>query len=114
MKTKGIDPKKETAQATKREKFECVPPLVLKELSIAMAEGAEKYGRFNWLETNVQASTYYAAALRHLTSWYAGMNEDEDSPDRISHLTKAIASLTVLRDAQIHNNMADDRYGPVE
>ena len=84
-----------------------VSKLVLAELGVAMLEGAMKYGRHNYRGTDVLASIYIDAADRHLTAWFEGQDIDPDSG--MSHITKAIASLTVLRDAQIVGKMVDDR-----
>lgn len=84
-----------------------VSKLVMAEVGVAMLEGAMKYGRHNYRGTDVLASIYIDAAGRHLDAWYEGQELDPDSG--MSHLTKAIASLTVLRDAQIVGTMIDDR-----
>lgn len=84
-----------------------VPASVLQELGPAMDEGAEKYGRYNWRDTSVQAETYYNSTIRHLMQWWEG--EDIDPDSGISHVTKAIAGLFVLRDAMIHEKFIDDR-----
>lgn len=107
----GIDPKLLASRDTKAERYECVPPKVSKEIARSMGEGANKYGRFNWRRSKVLASTYYAAARRHLDDWFDGEDQDPDSPTGESHLTKAITSLIVLRDAQIYGTMYDDREG---
>lgn len=80
---------------------------VLMEVGVAMFEGARKYGRHNYREKGVLASVYYDATIRHLMDWWEG--EDIDPPSGMSHITKAIASLTVLRDAMIQNKFNDDR-----
>ena len=84
-----------------------VSKLVMAEVGVAMLEGAMKYGRHNYRGTDVLASIYIDAAGRHLDAWYEGQDIDPDSG--MSHLTKAIASLTVLRDAEIVGKMVDDR-----
>lgn len=84
-----------------------IPAPVLFELGLAMQEGAAKYGRHNYRAVPVRGSVYYDAALRHIMSWWEGENEDPDSG--LSHITKAIASLAVLRDAMIQNKFEDDR-----
>lgn len=84
-----------------------VPANVLLELSVAMTEGAAKYGRHNWRTAGVRASVYYDAAMRHLMCWWEG--EDIDPDSGLSHITKAIASLTVLRDAQMQGMYTNDR-----
>ena len=55
----------------------------------------------------MRASVYYDATIRHLFSWWEG--EDLDIDSGMSHVTKAIASLTVLRDAMIQRKIEDDR-----
>lgn len=72
-----------------------------------MLEGARKYGRHNYREVGVVGSVYYDATIRHLMSWWEG--EDLDPDSGLSHITKAIASLTVLRDSMIKGNWVDDR-----
>lgn len=80
---------------------------VMLEVGLAMLEGAAKYGRHNYRAVGVRASVYYDATMRHLVSWWEG--EDIDPDSGISHVTKAIASLVVLRDAMIQEKMQDDR-----
>lgn len=75
-----------------------------------MLEGALKYGRHNWREVPVRAGVYYDAALRHLMAWWEG--EDEDPDSGVHHVTKAIASLVVLRDALMRGAAEDDRPPP--
>lgn len=101
----GIDPKQSAGAA--KTPFAALPFAVIAELAVAHGEGAEKYGRHNWRENRVLASTYYAAALRHLFAWIEG--ESIDPHSGLSHLTKAMASLAVLRDAEICGCMSDDR-----
>ena len=84
-----------------------VPGPVLMEVGLGMAEGAIKYGRHNYRCVGVRASVYYDAAFRHLVSWYEG--EDIDPDSGLSHISKCIASLVVLRDAMIQNKLNDDR-----
>lgn len=102
------DPKQEAGQ--KKIPFAALPFAVLAEDAIAHGEGALKYGRHNWRDGDVLASTYFAAAMRHLCAWYEG--EDIDPDSGLSHLVKARASLGVLRDAQIQGRAIDDRPTP--
>lgn len=87
-----------------------VPAPVLGEIGVALLEGAMKYGRHNYRETGVRASVYYDAAWRHLSAWWEG--EDTDPESGLPHLTKAMSSLVVLRDAQMGDMMSDDRPPP--
>lgn len=84
-----------------------VPCGALQELAVALFEGACKYGRHNYRAAGVRASVYYDATQRHLMSWWEG--EDLDPDSQLSHITKAIASLTVLRDAMLQSMWHDDR-----
>ena len=84
-----------------------VSELVLAEVGLAMLEGALKYGRHNYRATDIQASTYFDAFRRHIRSWWEG--EDIDPGSGLPHITKAIACLVVLRDAQINGRYIDDR-----
>lgn len=91
----------------------CIPPAVELEMGAAMAEGGIKYGAHNWRNSGgVCATTYVAAARRHLIAWMMGEDLDPHSGGGISHLTKAMASLAVLRDAQMHGEMIDNRPPP--
>lgn len=88
--------------------FSVIPLTVLWELALAMLEGALKYGRHNYRPAGVRASVYFDAAVaRHLAAWWEG--EDIDAESGLNHITKAIASLTVLRDSMITGNWVDDR-----
>lgn len=84
-----------------------IPAPVIGELGLAMLEGALKYGRHNYRVIGVRASVYYDASKRHIDSWWEG--EDIDPDSTLSHITKAIASLVVLRDAMMQGNWVDDR-----
>lgn len=92
---------------TRKAPMSTVSAAVMAELGVAMLEGAAKYGRHNYRAVGVRASVYYDATLRHLFSWWEG--EDIDPDSGMSHITKAIASLAVLRDAMIQGMLTDDR-----
>lgn len=78
--------------------------------SIALLEGALKYGRTNWRPIGVKASVYYAALNRHMNAWWEG---EEVAPDsQIDHLGHAIACLAILIDAKATGNLNDDRMYP--
>lgn len=84
-----------------------VSAAVLAEVGVAMLEGAAKYGRHNYRAVGVQSSVYYDATMRHLMDWWEGVDTDPDSG--MHHITKAITSLVVLRDAMIQGMLTDDR-----
>lgn len=80
---------------------------VMAEIGVAMLEGAAKYGRHNYRAVGVRSSVYYDSTMRHLMAWWEG--EDVDADSGMSHVTKAITSLVVLRDAMIQGMCTDDR-----
>lgn len=84
-----------------------VPITVLWEIGAALLEGALKYGRHNYRVSGVRGSVYVDAAIGHIGQWWEG--EDIDADSGLSHITKAIASLVVVRDAMIQNMLVDDR-----
>lgn len=84
-----------------------IPQNVVAEIGVGMLEGALKYGRHNYRVIGVRASVYYDAAKRHLDAWWEG--EDNDPDSGLSHITKAITSLVVLRDAMLCDKLTDDR-----
>jgi hypothetical protein len=81
------------------------PPLW--EVGVAMLEGARKYGRHNYRAAGVRASVYVDAAMGHISQWWEG--EDLDPDSGLSHITKAIATLVVMRDAMLNDMFTDDR-----
>jgi hypothetical protein len=93
---------------TRKAPMSTVSGAVMAELGVAMLEGALKYGRFNYRAVGVRASVYYDALQRHMTAWW-DCGEDIDPDSGMSHVTKAITTLVVLRDAMIQDKMEDDR-----
>jgi hypothetical protein len=85
-----------------------IPAQVIGEIGLALLEGSRKYGSYNYRVAGVRASVYYDAVMaRHMPGWWDG--EDTDPDSGICHITKAIASLVVLRDAMMNDNWEDDR-----
>lgn len=103
---------KDAVGVRKWRQFFCVPFAVVCEMGVAMLEGARKYGRNNWRASGAAASIYVDAAIGHIMAWNMGEETDPDSG--VSHLTKAMVSLAVLRDAQINGVMVDDRPPSVD
>jgi hypothetical protein len=95
----------------KRVPMHLVPQPVIAELSLAFLEGAIKYGAHNYRVTGVRATVYIAAALRHIVQYLEGEDHDPEvlGGVKISHLTKAIACLAVIRDADRLGKLHDDR-----
>lgn len=66
---------------------------VLRGLAEVLTFGAQKYSARNW-EKGIVFSRTYAAALRHLTAWWAG--EDLDPETGLSHVKHALCNLHFL------------------
>lgn len=75
--------------------------------SLALLDGALKYGRSNFREIGVRSSIYFDAARRHLQFWFEG--EDNDPDSGLPHLSHALACLAILVDAQAAGKLNDDR-----
>lgn len=106
IKNKDTNPK--DAVGTQKWRQYCtVPTTIIWELGVAMLEGARKYGRHNYRVAGVRASVYIDAAKGHIDQWWEGEDIDEESS--LSHITKAMASLAVMRDAMIQGKFVDDR-----
>lgn len=88
-------------------KVSVIPANVIFDIGLGMTEGMVKYGRHNYRGCGVRASVYYDASMGHLMDWWEG--EDVDPDSGLSHVTKAIASLVVLRDAMMQDKLTDDR-----
>ena len=78
--------------------------------SLALLDGALKYGRSNFRAIGVRSSIYYDAARRHLTAWFEG--EDVDPDSGVPHLGHALACLAILVDAEAAGKLNDDRMAP--
>jgi hypothetical protein len=87
-----------------------VPPAAIRGLAEAFANGAKKYGPFNWREKKISSTVYYAAALRHLTDWYDRIDADDAAPDSgVHHLKHAMACLAMILDTKDTTLLNDDR-----
>jgi len=100
-----INPKAVAGRKKIRAQF--TPVTVLNEIHKGMTEGAEKYGPYNWRETDIEAGDYYDSTMRHMSAWWDG--EDIDPDSGVHHVSKAITGLIVLRDAMLHGTCIDDR-----
>lgn len=78
--------------------------------SLALLDGALKYGRSNWREAGIRASIYYDAARRHLDAWFEG--EDADPISGLPHTWHAIACMALLIDGEAAGKLTDDRMYP--
>jgi hypothetical protein len=87
-----------------------VPPAAIRGLAEAFANGADKYGAFNWREKKISSTVYYAAAMRHLTDWFDRIDEGDVAPDsNVHHLKHAMACLAMILDTLDSELLNDNR-----
>jgi hypothetical protein len=94
----------------KKPQLHLVPRSLIIRVAQAMADGARKYGPFNWRTKGVRASIYVDAAERHLGQWFDGEECAKDSG--VPHLAHAAACIGILIDAEATGNLVDDRPTP--
>ena len=78
--------------------------------SLALLDGMLKYGRLNWRETQVRASVYIGALMRHVAEWLEGQNVDAKSG--LHPLAHGLACLAIILDAEAAGTLVDDRNYP--
>jgi hypothetical protein len=91
----------------KKPNLYAVPPAAILHESMAMNDGGQKYGFYNWREKAVKSSVYVSACMRHLDQFLDG--EDYDPVSRCHHIGHARACLGILLDALETGNLVDDR-----
>lgn len=91
----------------KKPRLSLVPPAGIVYAALAMANGADKYGPYNWREKKVQAMIYLEACMRHVLSFQDG--EDNAADSGVPHLAHALACLLILIDAKETGNLIDNR-----
>lgn len=87
-----------------------VPPALVIRTAEAMANGAAKYGPYNWRKNPVRLTVYLEAIERHLLAYRDGEEIAIDSG--VHHLAHAAAGLAIIFDAEAGGNLIDDRPTP--
>lgn len=87
-----------------------LPPEALRLAALVHQHGSDKYGRFNWRDSGINATTYIGAIMRHLSAWADG--EDNDPETGLSHIAHIISGCNIVLDAQSLGMMNDDRSKP--
>jgi dATP/dGTP diphosphohydrolase, N-terminal len=78
--------------------------------SMALMDGAMKYGRTNWRVAGVRYSIYMDAAMRHMQKAFEGEELDPDSG--LPHEAHALACIAIIVDARYAGKLVDDRAYP--
>ena len=76
------------------ERFDLIPPTAMMAVAKAMAQGARRYGDYNW--QGLPMENILNHAMRHIVLYMEG-DRDED------HLGHAAANLMMAKDAQVRN-----------
>jgi hypothetical protein len=84
-----------------------IPLEALAEEARGFMLGEKKYGRYNYTG-GMEASRLVAAALRHITQWMGG--EDNDPESGASHLGHARCCLAMLIHTQQLGTLKDNRF----
>jgi hypothetical protein len=101
------DDNPKTAMGLKKPSTASIPPLAVLELGAVTANGAAKYGRFNWREKGVTTSIYTDAIDRHMLAYRDGETRDRESG--LPHLAHVMACCAILLDAASLGQLHDDR-----
>ncbi len=87
-----------------------VPPALQLHAATAMADGAKKYGPYNWRSNPVLLTVYLDAIARHGFALLDGEDRARDSGHL--HLAHMAADLGIILDALEGGNLIDDRPHP--
>lgn len=101
------DDNPKTAVGATKIPLHLVPPSAKHVLAEAMADGAKKYGPFNWRTKRVSTTTYVAASMRHIEAYLDG--EDVAPDSLVHHVGHAMACMAILYDAMTIGMLNDDR-----
>lgn len=84
-----------------------VPPALMITVAPAFANGAEKYGAYNWRDESISLSVYLEASLRHIFAFMDG--EDIATDSGLDHLAHAAACMAIIFDARSLGKLIEDR-----
>lgn len=89
-----------------------VPDMITVYATMAFAEGASKYGGYNWRAAGVRFSIYMEAMRRHQMKLWNG--EWADKKTKVPHLASIIACAGIIADADACGKLLDDRPPPCD
>lgn len=111
----------------KKPRLSLVPASAIVYAALAMANGADKYGPYNWRDKKVQVMIYLEAAIRHILQFQDGADLDkvdtcEGCIERaqgaekcrfghswLPHLAHALATVAIVIDALETDSAIDNR-----
>jgi hypothetical protein len=74
--------------------YSLLPKGVIEELGKVMTFGAQKYAPDTWQQIENAKKRYFAAAFRHLNTWFDGEQNDPESG--LMHLSHALTNIAFL------------------
>lgn len=104
----GVNPK--DLIGVKKVAMHLFPPVAKIHACLALMNGAEKYGAYNWRDYKVQVTIYLDAIERHLDAYKDGEDYAEDSG--LHHLAHLLAGAAILMDAIECGMVVDNRPKP--
>lgn len=96
-----------TAAGASKVPLHLVPPSAKHYLALALADGARKYGPYNWRDAAISVSVYRAAMERHMDAFWDG--EDYAADSGVHHVAHAMACCALILDAMSVGKLHDDR-----
>lgn len=96
-----------TAIGARKVPLHLVPPAAKHYLAEALADGAKKYGPYNWRDASISISVYKAAMERHMDAFWDG--EDCAADSGVHHVAHAMACCALILDAMSVGKLHDDR-----
>lgn len=101
------DDNPKTAIGVSKVPLSLVPPALAHHTALAFADGARKYGPYNWRDKTVSTSVYVDAMKRHIDAYWDGEDISEDA--KVHHLGHAAACIAILLDAMSVGKLNDNR-----
>ena len=90
-------------------RIDLIPPQAIIDIAEVLTYGAGKYDSHNWRDNGgFDYSRLYAAAQRHLLSFWDGQSLDKETG--MSHLAHAACCIVFLMSYEAEDNGKDDRY----
>lgn len=103
-----MEENKKYSAAAGKPRMYAVPQVALWALGAAMADGAKKYGQFNWRANDVDLAIFIDALKRHISAFEEGEDFAQDS--KIHHLAHVMAGCAIMLDAFYTGVVKDNRH----
>jgi hypothetical protein len=101
----GVNPKE--IVGSYKAPIHLIPPALLVHTSVALEDGAWKYGEYNYRQTKVKLTTYINGIYRHLMCLLDG--EDLAADSLAEHMGHIAAGCGIVLDAKANGMLVDDR-----